>query len=132
MKINEDLIIGEKSTTLGQVATDLENLKGYILYENETGTSETFTLNDSVENYKMVRIEAHENVNMYFSCPIVTNPNGKKVLLSCLWYQYLKLALLTFNDKTVTITKMGQFNLSEGTVDSKSNYVNVTRVVGYK
>ena len=77
MKINEDIIIGSTNKTLKQLNTEVENLKSYVLFNNNSGTNGNITLSDSSANYTY--LERYMK-NIYNECVYYTKvyqPNGK-------------------------------------------------------
>lgn len=65
------------SANQGKVLKEL--LEGTVLYDNSTGTSSNFTLNESSANYRRFVIEA-KNTDESAICivPEITDPDGKK------------------------------------------------------
>jgi hypothetical protein len=140
MKINEDLIIGEKSTTLGQVATDVENLKGYVLYDTYNASyNTTITLSDSTQNYKYLRIYYYSNDPIYGSIDIL-NPYDKEVGLWSFFPSsdgmYVKGQIFHIYDTTIAPrdSKVREINLYTGGCAPTSNtqIVRIRKVIGYK
>lgn len=113
-------------------------LKPYLLYENSSGTNGTVTLSDSVANYEFIEIyvfsSSDAGTGYAQNSTKVWQPNGKSAWLTtgyCSSDNYnLKLtsALLSGNQ----ITKpYGYWEFYYGSA-SKTNYVSITKVIGYK
>ena len=91
-----------------------------ILYKNQgTGTAGSFTLNDSIANYREIEITYHTNDNL-FGTKEVTNPDGRSEL--------------NINGTQVTNNSAGEITINPGGNPSQttSNYVYIDSVVGYK
>lgn len=122
------------------VNNELSNLKPVILYENESGTNGSVTLNDSVENYKFIELYGVQTNTSYTSggrmYTKLYNPNGKKAYLTIQHYM---------NDRIYNFGRAWTFSGTAATasdgfgyVSGSSNYatsgttVLLTHVIGYK
>ena len=121
------------NATIGGQTITLEPI---MLYEGSS--KEKITLNDSVTNYKRIEIFYHaDGDNAYSSTPVDT-PNGKNALLLSalinLTGNYVgvfeRVTIVSISDKTITPIKYGQ--LSAGSSATDSNYITITKVIGYK
>lgn len=108
--------------------------------ENEEGTVEDITLNDTVANYKKIEIEyRYENL---WNISAVYNPNGKKLTLSLdfkIDLNYKSVRHIFKNVRVLDNTiKIAETGFSEITLDSTvgadltENNIAITRVIGYK
>ena len=107
-----------------------------VLYDNETGSSETITLSETSANFKYLEIFCKSADNTYTSVKVY-KPNGKRATVVSGWFgsaAYFKLSVLTISGNTIALTK----NSSEITGSNRCNtveYANamyITRVVGYR
>lgn len=107
-----------------------------VLYDNETGSSETITLSETSANFKYLEIFCKSVDNTYTSVKVY-KPNGKRATVVSGWFAsaaYFKLAVLTISGNTIALTK----NTSEITGSNRcntsvyANAISITRVVGYR
>lgn len=155
MKINEDLTINGTNKTLKALNAEVENLKGYVLFNSENGTASNITLSDSAENYTYLEIYLK---NLYNECDYyfkVYKPNGKVCKLNYLEissnkqttaqavYENSHLFSYPFKINGTSITRIaGQTSdtsqYSSGLVALNGTYkeadcrISFLRVVGYK
>ena len=115
----------------------LNEVLGTILYENNAGSNENITLNDTVSNYKFIEIFYKSNDNAYSSVRVDT-PNGKRVSLLAFWsiddWLYGKIKQISISDNKINNLAFQQVvipNSASPTV-SLSNYIYITKVIGYK
>lgn len=115
----------------------LNEVLGKVLYENNNGSNETITLNDSASNYKFIEIFYKSNDNAYSSVRVDT-PNGKRVSLLAFWsiddWCYGKIKQISISDNKINNLAFQQVvipNSASPTV-SLSNYIYITKVIGYK
>jgi hypothetical protein len=128
-------------------ADDITLLKPVVLYANETGSNSSITLSESSANFDYIEIFYKSNDDYYNSLKIY-KPNGKMASLSC-WYTftseagtYLKVKTVNISGTTISnVTKTGgksayaEVNIttdSDKVTKSSSNYIWITRVIGYK
>lgn len=94
------------------------NLKGVVLYENNTGTTGTATLGETAVNFNYLEIFYKDtNGNGEHASVKVFKPNGKNVSLNILSQSKYNVNSLRYATKTVKI---------EG-----STITNITNIVGY-
>ena len=111
------------------------------LYKNKgTGTAGSFTLNDSIANYRKIEINYHTNDNL-FGTKEVTSPDGRSELnISISAFKtvsnntYIKVREININGTQVTNNSAGEITINPGGNPSQttSNYVYIDSVVGYK
>lgn len=111
----------------------LNNYIPVVLYNNENGTNNNFTLSDSSENYECLEFFYKNSDEHYNSCKI-TNPNNKVIYLisgypdkQYHWHQMASLKKIV--GKEVTTKDYGRW--SDG-VYYNDNSIYVTKVLGYK
>lgn len=115
----------------------LNEVLGTILYENNTGSNENITLNDDVSKYKFVEIFYKSNDSAYSSVRVDT-PNGKRVSLQAFWsvdnYCYGKIKQVSISNNKINNLAAQQLVIGSGVSPtiSLSNYIYITKVIGYK
>lgn len=115
----------------------LNEVLGKVLYENNNGSNETITLNDSVSNYKFIEIFYKSNDSAYSSVRVDT-PNGKRVSLQAFWsiddWLYGKIKQISISDNKINNLAAQQLVIGSGASPtvSLSNYIYITKVIGYK
>lgn len=114
-------------------------IKPTSLYDNSSGTNGTVTLSQSAENFNYLEIfyVRKTNENGYGSVKIF-EPNGKIATLSSQYYgdktygMYLYAKDVQISGTTITVSKFGwQYIGSDGYIGS-SDYIYITKVLGYK
>lgn len=109
---------------------------GQVLYNSASGTAETVTLSDSVENYTYIEIFYRSSGDNACGSVKVFSPNGKLVHLGTIHYiadyDYAKFALVSVSESMITFSQNYQITLkSNGSTYSAENAIFITRVVGY-
>lgn len=144
VKINDKLVPEAKGTKT-ESDSDFYNcnyineiLNGVVLYNDETGSNETITLSESTANYTYIEIFFKDNNGINFSSIKVYQPNGKNVSLSNIdnsaKYITFRSAGYTISEATMTNTRkvLASFNASSQTYSTTTNYIYITRIIGYK
>ena len=133
-------IMGKYDTTEGGLfqIEGKKLLTPYLLYENASGNTGTITLSDSVQNYDYIEIYVLSTSDISTgyaqNSTKVWQPNGKTAWLTtgyCDNDSYnikLTSALLSGNQ----ITKPYGYWEFKSNSASKTNYVGITKVIGYK
>lgn len=124
--------------------TSINNIENKInkttLYDNNSGSNETITLNESVVNYAFIEIFYKSNDELYSSITIA-DPDGKEtVILSAFPHNsanncYLKCTSLKINGNTITPEDYSQVSLNSSgslSVNVSSNLISIVKVVGVK
>ena len=104
-----------------------------ILYDNISGSNSNITLNDSVENYKYIEVFYRNNDNYYTSRKFY-KPNGKKIILDMTTPNTSNTAIIwttVYNISDSSLSIYFSRRLLNGTTTT-TNYIYITRVVGYK
>ena len=115
----------------------LNEVLGKVLYENNNGSNETITLNDSASNYKFIEIFYQSN-DAACSSVKISNPNGKRVSLQAFWsvdnYCYGKIKQVLIDNNKINNLAFQQLVIPSGASPtiSLSNYIYITKVIGYK
>lgn len=136
-------LVDETNDNPLQVYDDDGNLVGgssneVVLYDNETGSSETITLSETSANFKYLEIFYKDNDGTFSSIKVY-NPNSKQIDISTMarWSStiYLKqrravisgtsISKGTYSEVSITATP----KISIGTT---TNVILITRVVGYR
>lgn len=122
----------------GWEEVDSFNLVGYTLYENATGSNGDITLNDSAANYDYIEI-FYRNLDSFYTSTRMYNPNSKTVFLNVNFVapDGLTIAnqskIVTINGNTITVNRYGEAKIAGGTPsNTASNYIYITKVIGYK
>ena len=127
------------SANQGKVLKEL--LEGTVLYNNSTGTSSNFTLNESSANYRRFVIEA-KNIDESAICivPEIIDPDGKKIPIMTIntggGYGKTYIGNSTWQISGNTVTKIQSNALTtlnnNGPIQIESyNNVVITKVIGY-
>ena len=115
----------------------LNEVLGKVLYENNNGSNETITLNDSASNYKFIEIFYQSN-DAACSSVKIANPNGKRVSLQAFWsvdnYCYGKIKQVSISNNKINNLAFQQLVIPSGASPtiSLSNFIYITKVIGYK
>ena len=115
----------------------LEAIQGTSLYSNTSGSSGTITLSDSALNYDKLYIEFIDNDGTVGSKEI-TSPNGKNVYLSITYpssVSYKKDVIVSISGTSITPQTYSTITFRSGqspTIDSSTNYIYITKVIGFK
>lgn len=120
----------------------INELLPVILYENETGTSNNFTLNDSVTNYEYIEVYTRqENYTNGYKYEKIYEPNGKKVFINYARYEgsessNLKLQSfgmgVTFSGTNATVSDKFGFVTGNTIYSTTADSIKVVKVIGYK
>lgn len=113
-------------------------LQPYTLYENSGGTNGTVTLSDSVANYDYIEIyvlsTSDYGTGYAQNSTKVWQPNGKTAWLTtgyCDTNNYnLKVCSALLQNNTIT-RPYGYWEFSDSS-SSQTNYIGITKVIGYK
>lgn len=116
----------------------INKLQPIILYDSSEG-AQSVTLKDSAKNYSYIEIFYRTNDNFYNSVK-VSNPNGKDVLLIGAWINTagtttLKLKIASINETNISpssSTRYGDFGVAGSTTKTATDYIYITKVLGYK
>ncbi len=111
-------------------------LKEFILYDNSTGSNETITLSDTVNNYRYIEIFYAYGRNYYSSVKVYT-PNTLVNLVGAMVNQIAKNTYLTatnvkINGNKISPEYFGEYQLNGNNLIGTTNRIWITRVVGYK
>ena len=126
---------------------------GTILFENDEGTKEDITLNESVEEYNQIEVhytrKREDGKNEEYSSSKFYAPNGKKVALTTIFYSetsgtgkidivQVMSKVLNVNGNSISTHEEGYVNITENgiqnieSVKEKKPGIYITRIVGYK
>ena len=115
----------------------MEAIQGISLYSNTSGTGGTVNLSDSSANYDKFYIEFIDNDGTVGSKE-VTSPNGKNVYLSITYpgsVAYKKDVIVSISGSTITPQTYSTItfrNNQSPTINSSTNYIYITKVIGFK
>ena len=121
---------------------EVEKLKGTVLYENEEGSSTEINLNDNITNYKTIEIvvKATDTEKVIK----IDNPTIDKTFFEKLCYTLgndlieVFSKFIIYENKISPITaNCGYYSIKLISSDlamnfDKTNYIKITKVVGYK
>ena len=121
---------------------EIENLKGKILYENEEGSSTEIYLNDNITNYNSmeITIKATDTEKIIK----IDKPNSNKTFFEKLCYTLGNDLIEVFSKFAIYENKISPINencgyyaisLFSGSLEmhfDRTNYIKITKVVGYK
>ena len=141
----ESLPIGSEIEFDG-LATDIptgwEQIDGnvfseYVLYDSDTGTTDTVTLSDSSANYDYIEIFFTDNNSAYTSVK-VPNADGKYASLTCYWVGansnalYVNSKIVSISGTSITVYRYIQASFEGSWSKSAVNNIKIYKVVGYK
>lgn len=109
-------------------------IQGTVLYESDSGTNETITLSESVENYRKIGIVYKDTRLSIENYVEVIEAHGKKVnllSLQSLSYYYLTASIINIQENTITWELNDRIRISDGQNPADFWHV-ITKVVGYK
>ena len=115
----------------------MEAIQGTLLYSNTNGSAGTIQLSDSSANYDKFYIEFIDNDGTV-SSKEVTSPNGKNVYLSITYpssVSYKKDVIVSISGTSITPQTYSTITFRSGqspTIDSSTNYIYITKVIGFK
>lgn len=150
MKINEDLIIGDKETTLGNISDRINSaeilLQPTVLYDGgTTGTNGNITLSDSWQNYRYVEIfytRAEYEIGSVKAPTDLSLTSNLPVNAICCFYGYgsgfwigwKQFKFMKDNPKLVTVSYGNGFvTTSGGTFGTGTeNTMKCLRILGWK
>ena len=115
-------------------------LTPYVLYQNLSGNNGTVTLSDNVSNYDYIEIFYMDNVSIQFSTRFIPNGVSLTCSLSVIAIDngadlYAKNGQKTISGNTITayhVNAEAHINNNVQNVYSGSNYIKITKVLGYK
>lgn len=112
-----------------------------ILYDNTDGSNATITLLDSVENYSYIEIYYTDNQKMYYEGKKFTDINNKNITISVMATGgshgfFHRICNYSVVDNTISPTYYAYYALANNKTISdfnyNTNYVYITKVIGYK
>ena len=115
----------------------LEAIQGVSLYSNTNGSAGTIQLSDSAANYDKLYIEFIDNDGTVGSKEI-TSPNSKNVYLSITYpgsVAYKKDVIVAISGTSITPQEYSTItfrNNQSPTINSSTNYIYITKVIGFK
>lgn len=115
----------------------MEAIQGTSLYSNTNGSAGTIQLSDSSANYDKFYIEFIDNDGTV-SSKEVTYPNGKNVYLSITYpssVSYKKDVIVSISGTSIAPQTYSTITFRSGqspTIDSSTNYIYITKVIGFK
>lgn len=115
----------------------LEAIQGVYLYSNTNGSAGTIQLSDSAANYDKLYIEFIDNDGTVGSKEI-TSPNSKNVYLSITYpgsVAYKKDVIVAISGTSIspqTYSTITFRNNQSPTINSSTNYIYITKVIGFK
>lgn len=115
----------------------LEAIQGISLYSNTSGSAGTIALSDNASNYDKFYIEFIDNDGTVGSKEI-TSPNGKNVYLSITYpgsVSYKKDVIVSISGTSITPQTYSTITFRSGqspTINSSTNYIYITKVIGFK
>lgn len=114
------------------------NLKGKVLYNNNSGSNGTVTLSESSANFDCLEIFFKEQSGVpEFSSTRVSSANGKRANLeisstdssaSGVW---IKLKTVSISGTAISSVFQAEGAVKGGTV-SNSNFIYIVKIIGYK
>ena len=111
------------------------NLTPVVLYSNNNGTSGSFTLSSSAENYSRLEIYFRDQEGQH-SGTVVCNPDGKRINLdmtvtnSDVAGSWAKIKAITINGANVNVNWYCEASITDSVVQ-KNNFIYITKVIGF-
>lgn len=129
-------------TNLNKLQTNVENaINGTVLYENNNGSRDEITLNDSVENYGIIKI-FYSDRTVYNSTEVYEANNKEINLMLSFSIENLNIARTIYRNIKITQTQLktttqGYLSMvTTGGVDSNisaaANNIYIHKIIGYK
>lgn len=115
----------------------LNAIQGESLYSNTSGSASSIQLSNSAANYDKLYIEYIDNDGTVGSKEI-TSPNGKNVYLSITYpgsVSYKKDVIVAISGTSITPQTYSTItfrNNQSPTINSSTNYIYITKVIGFK
>lgn len=114
------------------------NTDEYILYENNSGSAETITLNSTLLNFRYIEIYFTDNTGKSGGYTKVYSPNGKTICLgiheaASMIHCRQTLYMASGTTLTPDITNASYFRTTTAgaiTVSQGTNYIKIVRVIG--
>lgn len=138
-----DNVIGDLSslntTDNSNIIGAINNLVGYTIYDNSTGTSDNFTLNDSVANYKFIEVYFKQDgyYNGYKSQKLY-EADGKTMQINYFSYhadggriQFFG-ETISFSGVSATIGNKFGYVLGNQEYGTVGDTIKVVKIIGYK
>lgn len=130
----------EKDSIVNSINNIVNFLEGTILYQNSTGASSTFTINDDISNYSKILItysrtsrgqmfsallDIEEISDSSIPLSIVDAGGSNFIIYGC---------RISFSGTTATITNNGAREVlsSSATFDSSGYNISINKIIGYK
>ena len=140
-KLDADQVVNTQSNSQTDTyscdySNDHFELKGTVLYDNPSGSSDNITLSDSASNYSCIEI-FYEGAYNYNSTRIF-NPNGKSAYLFAGWFNNnssgnIKIANVNISGTSITKINYAALNYSsQNAYATEENAILIRKVVGYK
>ena len=127
------------TTNKDSLVSAINELLPVVLYENEVGTSDNFTLSDSVANYKYIEVYVkQESYTGGYKHEKLEEPNGKKVMFNYERYETNPDRLqsfglsVTFNGTAATVGDKFGFITGNQIYGTTAESIKVVKVLGYK
>ena len=121
-----------------EMATDIENLKSFVLYENPSGTRDNITLSDDVKNYKYLEFIGYGSVFNQMAYVKYDVTSGKDIPLYCISTngEQIRFNVITYKVSANTLTKDKDISFlfisTSNASTSHQNDLRITKVLGYK
>ena len=138
-----DNVIGDLSslntTDNSNIIGAINNLVGYTIYDNSTGTSDNFTLNDSVANYKFIEVYFKQDgyYNGYKSQKLY-EADGKTMQINYFSYhvdggriQFFG-ETISFSGVSATVGNQFGYVLGNQNYGTLGDTIKVVKIIGYK
>ena len=141
---DEDLImivqnkVNKKITKKVFLSELIEKIQGTVLYENEEGTKDSFTLSEDSNNYKYIEI-IYKVAELYKSTKVKCGTE-KQILLDGINFtndtMYLYTTMVNLSGKSLNVSRYETFSIKNSAswqpYASPANNVSITQVIGYK
>lgn len=143
LQMRKEMVYGNEKLQFRQQHTHWENWKtvqeeGITLYDNSSGGDGTITLNESVANFRSIKILYFllSSVTPFYSSTEVDSPNGKIASLSSIYVgngrSIMGFANVTLSGTNIVMGSNVTYTSDNMVSPAATNEIHIYKVVGYR